>query len=686
MRVKNQPPPAPPGDPGKRPKAEEPSIKPKPPDPKAPQYDLTPEERAKQRANKRLSRSLSATSIQTTLQAQAPAKTSSPDISGAKKSAPPDLSGGQRSSADLSGATRARSDSGPQIPPGGMPQLPKVPSTEAQAPAKTSSPDISGAKKSLPPDISGSSPTRRRAMGHGEKSLGGRSLDQMPEVSRSMIPTMTGKARFVETKEGEEKYVPARYTDLPISRITPEKVQTLGLESGDKGRLKGYVKEYTQEAQKPIAAPGTQRDAQFKNLEQKLRGYAADEKVGSHFQQDLKLLRDTMSDPVLMGHRNIASPAHAMELKRLGLQPSHSGEVGQFQDDQLQGEMKRLGGGAMSTVYSGKYTLPEGRTTPDGKKTFDGVFKPDNPWTGATDAAKAAGIDTDRPRGGYRNVATTRLDEALGFRLTTQSEMAVHNNTLGSVSARAEGKSPLGPDVADKSRPVPSDFLADAKSTYGKGGKDWLSEYNEKSGATKIVESKGKYFFAAGTFRNFDYSDPGLRRDLVRLQFMDSISGQLDRHAGNYFVHMEDGKYKGLKGIDNDVSWGEKITAFSDPDRHTAAKAAIKLPEHLPPVIDKAAAKSILALDDRELQIRMGGLLTKPEMDAAAKRLALVQDHIRTKCRILKSDDEWTHADVTQLLMQKQGKGGDEHTSYLSRDMEIQAGHKAEFLRDYKKK
>jgi hypothetical protein len=45
-----------------------------------------------------------------------------------------------------------------------------------------------------------------------------------------------------------------------------------------------------------------------------------------------------------------------------------------------------------------------------------------------------------------------------------------------------------------------------------------------------------------------------LKRDLSNLVLMDAILGSFDRHPGNYMLDIENGQYKGIKGIDNDFS------------------------------------------------------------------------------------------------------------------------------------
>lgn len=61
-------------------------------------------------------------------------------------------------------------------------------------------------------------------------------------------------------------------------------------------------------------------------------------------------------------------------------------------------------------------------------------------------------------------------------------------------------------------------------------------------------------------------TDPGLFKqanvcaEVTKLQLLDHLTGQGDRHAGNYFINIEpDGRAK-VMGIDNDQCFGHKMT------------------------------------------------------------------------------------------------------------------------------
>ncbi|MBK7542629.1 MAG: hypothetical protein IPI57_12790 [Candidatus Competibacteraceae bacterium] len=57
------------------------------------------------------------------------------------------------------------------------------------------------------------------------------------------------------------------------------------------------------------------------------------------------------------------------------------------------------------------------------------------------------------------------------------------------------------------------------------------------------------------------FDDPVVRRELTKLQWLDGLTAQVDRHPGNYFIETyADGGGKRVVGIDNDMSFGKRIT------------------------------------------------------------------------------------------------------------------------------
>ena len=368
--------------------------------------------------------------------------------------------------------------------------------------------------------------------------------------------------------------------------------------------------------------------------------------------EEQELIAATVKDRAIMQSPDVANATHALELKRLGLRPSAAARVG-VTDDDAQGELRPLGSGSMNTVLAGKFRR-NGRD-------FDGVFKADG-TEAPSDMAEAIGIPKSTPRYAYRNIATTKLDELLDFDepITTPSQMAIHGGKLGTVSEMAKG-------VAPKGRLVPGGTEVPGLPV------EMVQASIDRGEPVNVGIRKGKVYQLEDSMYDVNYDDPRLRRDLVRLQLMDSIAGQVDRSMGNYLVQQDPNTRKvlGVKGIDNDLAWGSELRKVR---REPGVSKLGYLPNDLPPYVDQETHDAVMSLTPSRLAKAMSGLLTADEISAATERLTDVQDHLAGLAkagRILKKDDDWTRADVTAELMKPVRPG--EHSSYLGRDMSMQA-------------
>lgn len=212
---------------------------------------------------------------------------------------------------------------------------------------------------------------------------------------------------------------------------------------------------------------------------------------------------------------------------------------------------------------------------------YGGAFKADGP-EGAADA-------TEDPLLAARSVAMSRLDALLGGGVIARTEWALQNGALGTFMKEATGQ-----------------------------------QMTPALGAGSVALA----------------NQPTLQRLLSRLQLIDAIAGQVDRHAANYFIQMNgNGHVTGVTGIDLDMAWG---TANFQVDQATKTDRYPGLTLYL----DRTFALRILALSPAELQTVLGGLLSAEQIGAAMSRL----DHLQTILAGLEgegkllADDRWTLA------------------------------------------
>ncbi|MCL2780371.1 MAG: DUF4157 domain-containing protein [Actinomycetia bacterium] len=241
--------------------------------------------------------------------------------------------------------------------------------------------------------------------------------------------------------------------------------------------------------------------------------------------------------------------------------------------------------GAVNTVKAQSYQV-------EGDQQFEGYFKAE---TGLIPQAlhsnlehqARSGIHQHDPQFGARAMAMYRLDQLFDAGVTARVEFAVskdpktNKTVMGTVLEQAKGK---------------------------QGSKTTLVH----SGADARLAGDGA----------INGNDPAFQRALNKLQLLDAIAGQLDRHMGNVFIEANpDGSLKSLTGIDLDMSFGrDRDNPDAPGGMHTLG---------LPPSFDRQFAEKILRITAGDITAALTGLLPEAEIDATRKRLSYVQDKLR---------------------------------------------------------
>jgi hypothetical protein len=155
-----------------------------------------------------------------------------------------------------------------------------------------------------------------------------------------------------------------------------------------------------------------------------------------------------------------------------------------------------------------------------------------------------------------------------------------------------------------------------------------------------------------------------LRGELTKLQLLDALVGQGDRHANNYFIHEEPNDWFTVTGIDNDQCFGGKVT---DPNGIAQGRTEDTMGfrgVRLPPVVDTEMADAFDQLSPDHLDDLLGDKLSRDEVNAAKQRLQGIKNHIndlRTNHpdRVI-DPSQWGSDTVSQLLI--------DQNSYASRE------------------
>jgi hypothetical protein len=292
--------------------------------------------------------------------------------------------------------------------------------------------------------------------------------------------------------------------------------------------------------------------------------------------------------------------------------------VRELNDWSLVGDPKPLSGGKLSVPKEVRFkddNLPHG------------VFKAStDPKAGFGSASRAIGIDENDARMSVRNVATKAMDDLCKFDLVPQTRYAMIGGELGVVMGFAGG---VAPEV------LVTEVANDQEKTMVRLYKDLVDSDDMTQKAFDEVMAEGQLYYRedgvlmgkhTASITGIDFDDPNLRRDLTKLQLLDALCGQGDRHGGNYVVQLdENGKYRSLKAIDNDQSFGKT----TDPNQLCRGRGpdgvtGVMLPE----VIDTSMASTFLKMSEEDLRRELGGLLNEQEIDAAVQRLEAIKLHI----------------------------------------------------------
>jgi hypothetical protein len=270
-----------------------------------------------------------------------------------------------------------------------------------------------------------------------------------------------------------------------------------------------------------------------------------------------------------------------------------------FNDSQLTSRMVVLGSGAAHSVFQARYG--------EGDQAQMKVFKHDDELLGASKlsdpprhflAPRQVGIDHSSPRLLERAVVTSRFDEALGFGVTTKTDFSTHGGEIGLVMDLASGKT--------------------AHDTF----------LNPES-------PEGRQL---------------LQRELTKLQLLDIITGQMDRHGGNYMVDVDENLVaRGIKGIDSDFCMGPDWTDL-DSEIHQYGPHLQKYPS----VVDSGMKAAIDQFGPDDIDRLCDGLFADKTIAAAKTRLQNLKDHLdrlQTAGRVIEPD-QWGSEQVTTAMQE----------------------------------
>ncbi len=147
---------------------------------------------------------------------------------------------------------------------------------------------------------------------------------------------------------------------------------------------------------------------------------------------------------------------------------------------------------------------------------------------------------------------------------------------------------------------------------------------------------------------------------MATLQLFDAITGQVDRHPGNYYISQGPGGTR-ITTIDNDLAFGvnKGVDQMDDTIWNDGRKLANDMGRGVPLFVDETIAEQILNTTPQDLKNTIGGMLSEAEVAKTLERFAKVKSELRRK----KSNTERIKGMQYKLdvLTKYEGKFGSSH-------------------------
>ncbi len=317
------------------------------------------------------------------------------------------------------------------------------------------------------------------------------------------------------------------------------------------------------------------------------------------------------SDEAILLELSGLGPQGGSEYRRLGIPINRRTIVKDRIDEARIGTFSKLGAGAFNEVYNARYADAEGNITRS-------VFKP-LPETEGGWVAKQIGINVFLPQVANRNIATLDVARDLGFDVV------------------------VGCEIGSRKLGVPP------------GSSVQLGLVMDIARGKPAIEHETSVFELAA-----------VRREVTKLQLLDHLVGQGDRHGNNYFidVSMDSAGNPQVKvsGIDNDQCFGSK-TKHADDIRYDKTRSREGFRgTRMPPVLDTDMALAIRSMTPEKLAALLGDKLSEAEINAAQSRLLSMQRHEYTLGLVgrVVTPQEWDSGKLLHLF--------DASNSYFARE------------------
>ena len=252
---------------------------------------------------------------------------------------------------------------------------------------------------------------------------------------------------------------------------------------------------------------------------------------------------------------------------------------------------------------------------------------------GLNENAQGAGIPELNPQQSVRAVATFKMSEQLNLGVIPRTEFFVGTDdddgrpTLGQAMQVVNGA--IGQRTAYKNVPVNQKEIQDAEDIVNNPPSNLhpLELAGYESILSKHVKVNGTWYPALSTPVPVDinYGNAVVQKGLSDLQVFDYIIGHADRNPGNWFFEKQGDTIIGIKGIDNDDTFGERWSPGGAPGMGFPIRG-------IPPIVDISTALSILNANFKDIRPLLAGL-SDGEINKAGERFAQIQQEVVQRVR-----------------------------------------------------
>lgn len=405
----------------------------------------------------------------------------------------------------------------------------------------------------------------------------------------------TQLARLDDRLKKAEQRVDKAIAESAANRPPPSpderaEARTTWAQSGKKGNIEDYL-------------PKSAKEAALLALKDQIRA-------------DRQLILDISQGPPPKADSGLTL-GQFIEMRRLGFPDDAVGDMAIFNQS---GEVARapLGSGVVNVtdrvVYKG---VPE-----------EQVYKAAEPSVPlAVDVAGAIGIDYRKPLLANRNMASVAMDKELGLGLLPETRFASHGNEVGVVMTLAKGTQPGKTCLLPTTRQEAAEIQAwEQQLQDGARGPEEFQQRMESKGFA--IGKDGAWYRKATVATEINTRDPKLLQHLSDLEWLDKLTGQVDRHLNNYLVETDaDGNFVGLVGIDNDFAFGKDSRDPAPLTKGTGEPARMGHQiRGLPLLVDSDTAASIEKMAANwhapgGMKAKLSALLPPAEVAAAETRL-----------------------------------------------------------------